>query len=157
MLRTAHSLFKRYRFEFKSNELWSEIKLVLEHFAPPLTALFVVSLLIGILLCFMFIHSVFKLWLNWFQTFMNLAKQHENNKDAIKLIYSSLLLVSKIFFSLNSQVSKLHLIFNYLWLVNVTLVYLPRKSQSFLRITWMCGCLISTHFWLLKFRCWKLA
>jgi len=43
VLRTAHSLFKRYRFEFKSNELWTEIKLVLDHFARPLTELFVVS------------------------------------------------------------------------------------------------------------------
>jgi exportin-2 (importin alpha re-exporter) len=34
---------------------------------------------------------------------MNLAKQHENNKEAITVIYSSLLLVSKIFYSLNSQ------------------------------------------------------
>jgi len=34
---------------------------------------------------------------------MNLAKQHENNKDAIGVIYSSLLLVSKIFYSLNAQ------------------------------------------------------
>uniref|UniRef100_A0AAQ5Y8F9 Exportin-2 n=1 Tax=Amphiprion ocellaris TaxID=80972 RepID=A0AAQ5Y8F9_AMPOC len=40
VLRTAHSLFKRYRHEFKSNELWSEIKLVLDTFALPLTELF---------------------------------------------------------------------------------------------------------------------
>uniref|UniRef100_I3L918 Exportin-2 n=1 Tax=Sus scrofa TaxID=9823 RepID=I3L918_PIG len=40
VLRTAHSLFKRYRHEFKSNELWTEIKLVLDAFALPLTNLF---------------------------------------------------------------------------------------------------------------------
>uniref|UniRef100_A0A8C8LWG6 Exportin-2 n=1 Tax=Oncorhynchus tshawytscha TaxID=74940 RepID=A0A8C8LWG6_ONCTS len=40
VLRTAHSLFKRYRHEFKSNELWLEIKLVLDTFASPLTELF---------------------------------------------------------------------------------------------------------------------
>lgn len=34
---------------------------------------------------------------------MGMAKQHENNKDAITVIYSSLLLVSKIFYDLNSQ------------------------------------------------------
>jgi exportin-2 (importin alpha re-exporter) len=45
VLRTAHSLFKRYRFEFKSDKLWSEIKLVLEQFAGPLTQLFLVSVL----------------------------------------------------------------------------------------------------------------
>lgn len=32
--------FSRYRHEFKSNELWSEIKLVLDTFALPLTELF---------------------------------------------------------------------------------------------------------------------
>uniref|UniRef100_A0AAY4E581 Exportin-2 n=1 Tax=Denticeps clupeoides TaxID=299321 RepID=A0AAY4E581_9TELE len=40
VLQTAHSLFKRYRHEFKSNELWLEIKLVLDTFAQPLTELF---------------------------------------------------------------------------------------------------------------------
>ena len=43
ILRTAHSLFERYRYEFKSNELWTEIKFVLDNFAKPLTELFVVS------------------------------------------------------------------------------------------------------------------
>ncbi|GBP69393.1 Exportin-2 [Eumeta japonica] len=41
VLRTAHSLFKRYRHEFKSQKLWEEIKYVLENFAKPLTDLFV--------------------------------------------------------------------------------------------------------------------
>lgn len=39
ILKTAHSIFKRYRFEFKSQELWEEIKLVLDKFAKPLTEL----------------------------------------------------------------------------------------------------------------------
>lgn len=30
-LRTSHALFKRYRHEMKSDDLWREIKLVLEH------------------------------------------------------------------------------------------------------------------------------
>lgn len=34
----------RYRHEFKSNELWSEIKLVLDTFAQPLTELFKVCI-----------------------------------------------------------------------------------------------------------------
>lgn len=34
----------RYRHEFKSNELWTEIKLVLDAFALPLTNLFKVFL-----------------------------------------------------------------------------------------------------------------
>lgn len=33
-------LSSRYRHEFKSNELWTEIKLVLDTFALPLTELF---------------------------------------------------------------------------------------------------------------------
>ncbi|XP_020613865.1 exportin-2-like [Orbicella faveolata] len=43
VLQTAQSLFKRYRHEFKSQELWTEIKFVLERFAEPLTNLFEVS------------------------------------------------------------------------------------------------------------------
>lgn len=37
-------LLVRYRHEFKSNELWTEIKLVLDAFALPLTNLFKVFL-----------------------------------------------------------------------------------------------------------------
>lgn len=44
VLRTGHSLFKKYRYSFKSNELWTEIKYVLEKIAQPLTDLFVVSI-----------------------------------------------------------------------------------------------------------------
>lgn len=46
ILRTAHSLFKKYRYEFASNELWTEIKFVLFKIAGPLTDLLVVSGLI---------------------------------------------------------------------------------------------------------------
>ncbi|CAL8069631.1 unnamed protein product [Orchesella dallaii] len=77
VLQTAHSLFKRYRFELKSEDLWREIKFVLDNFAAPLTALFL--------------------------KLMELASQHATNKDAIKVIYSSLLMIAKIFNSLNAQ------------------------------------------------------
>ena len=43
VLKTAHSLFEKYRYEHKSDELWLEIKLVLEKFAPAFTELFKVS------------------------------------------------------------------------------------------------------------------
>lgn len=43
ILITGHSIFKRYRYEFKSQELWEEIKFVLDTFAKPLTDLAVVS------------------------------------------------------------------------------------------------------------------
>lgn len=77
VLQTAHSLFKRYRYEFKSQSLWEEIKLVLDRMAKPLTDLLLAT--------------------------MQLAKVHENNTAALKVIYGSLVLVCKVFFSLNSQ------------------------------------------------------
>lgn len=45
ILKTAHSLFERYRYEQRSDELWLEIKLVLEKFAPAFTELFKVTFL----------------------------------------------------------------------------------------------------------------
>ena len=39
VLKTGHSLFKRYRHEFKSDALWTEIKFVLDVFAAPMTDL----------------------------------------------------------------------------------------------------------------------
>ncbi|ESP05357.1 hypothetical protein LOTGIDRAFT_205558 [Lottia gigantea] len=77
VLRTAHSLFKRYRHEFKSQELWTEIKFVLNNFATPFTELFVVT--------------------------MGLAETHANDPVALKVIFSSILLICKIFYSLNFQ------------------------------------------------------
>lgn len=77
VLKTAHSIFKRYRFEFKSQELWEEIKLVLDKFAKPLTDLFVAT--------------------------MNLTTAHANDAAALKIIYGSIELMCKIFNSLNSQ------------------------------------------------------
>lgn len=77
VLQTAHSLFKRYRYEFKSQALWEEIKFVLDRMAKPLTDLL--------------------------QATMQLTKVHENNAGALKVIYGSLVLVNKVFFSLNSQ------------------------------------------------------
>ncbi|XP_064605063.1 exportin-2-like [Liolophura sinensis] len=77
VLRTAHSLFKRYRHEFKSQELWTEIKFVLDNFAAPFT--------------------------NLFNATMDLAKTHASNPDALKVIFSSIVLICKIFYSLNFQ------------------------------------------------------
>lgn len=77
VLQTAHSIFKRYRYEFKSQKLWEEIKLVLTTFAKPLTDLLVAT--------------------------MDLAKTHAGNVVALKVIYSSLDLMAKVFYSLNSQ------------------------------------------------------
>ncbi|XP_006839263.1 PREDICTED: exportin-2 isoform X2 [Chrysochloris asiatica] len=77
VLRTAHSLFKRYRHEFKSNELWTEIKLVLDAFALPLT--------------------------NLFKATIELCSTHANDVSALRILFSSLILISKLFYSLNFQ------------------------------------------------------
>ncbi|XP_041060624.1 exportin-2 [Carcharodon carcharias] len=77
VLRTAHSLFKRYRHEFKSNELWTEIKLVLDTFAEPLTALF--------------------------KTTIELCHTHAKDVNVLKVLFSSLVLIAKLFYSLNFQ------------------------------------------------------
>lgn len=77
VLRTAHSLFKRYRFELKSQLLWTEVKYVLDNFAKPLTDLFVATL--------------------------DLASSHAGDPKALKVIFSSLVLIAKLFYSLNTQ------------------------------------------------------
>lgn len=77
VLQTAHSLFKKYRYEFKSNELWIEIKYVLQCLAQPLTDLLVAT--------------------------MALAQTHANDPNALKIIYHSLVLICKVFYSLNFQ------------------------------------------------------
>ncbi|CAG9793023.1 unnamed protein product [Diatraea saccharalis] len=77
ILRTAHSLFKRYRYEFKSQKLWEEIKHVLDHFAKPLTDLFLATI--------------------------DLTTKHADNPQALLIIYGSLVLICKVFYSLNYQ------------------------------------------------------
>lgn len=77
VLRTAHSIFKRYRHEFQSNDLWKEIKYVLGIFAIPLTELF--------------------------QTLMGMIEKNASDQNALSLIFSSLTLTCKIFRSLNAQ------------------------------------------------------
>ncbi|CAD5113532.1 DgyrCDS2694 [Dimorphilus gyrociliatus] len=77
VLRTAHSLFKRYRHEFKSQELWTEIKYVLDNFAEPFTKLFI--------------------------DMMNIANENASNPENLKIIFSSLVLICKVFYSLNYQ------------------------------------------------------
>lgn len=105
VLHTAHSLFKRYRYEFKSESLWTEIKFVLDKFAKPLTDLFLVS----IYCCFTCIKNVFSNVTipNWgtLQATMNLIQIHANNMEALKIIYNSLVILCKVFYSLNFQVS----------------------------------------------------
>lgn len=77
VLQTAHSIFKRYRYEFKSQKLWEEIIFVLDKFAKPLTDLLVAT--------------------------MNLTETHANNEPVLRVLYGSIVLMAKIFYSLNSQ------------------------------------------------------
>lgn len=77
VLQTAHSIFKRYRYEFKSQALWVEIKFVLDSFAKPLTDLLVAT--------------------------MVLTKTHENNEAVLRVLYDSIVLMTKVFYSLNAQ------------------------------------------------------
>ena len=77
ILQTVHSLFKRFRHEFKSDDLFRTIKFVLDNFAQPFTDLFVAT--------------------------MNLAAANTNNQQTLRVVYSSLVLCAKIFYSLNAQ------------------------------------------------------
>ncbi|KAI2810344.1 hypothetical protein RDWZM_002654 [Blomia tropicalis] len=77
VLQTANSLFARYEYEYKSEELWTEIKFVLDAFAQPFTELFV--------------------WI------VKLVPEHMNNPANIKIIFNSLYHCAKIFYSLNYQ------------------------------------------------------
>lgn len=76
VLRTAHPLFKRYRHEMKSDALWSEIKYVLDNLAVPLTQLF---------------HGT-----------LELVKAHKD-RDSQRTLFGSLVLIVKLFYSLNCQ------------------------------------------------------
>ncbi|CAF3797152.1 unnamed protein product [Rotaria socialis] len=77
VLKTAHSLFERYRYEQKSDELWLEIKLVLEKFAPAFTELF--------------------------KSLMAYFPQKESDPIEMKNIFNSLYVIIKIFYDLNAQ------------------------------------------------------
>ena len=77
VLRTAHSLTKRYRYEFKSQELWVEIKVVLDSFATPLSDLL--------------------------SSTMQVTAANAQNKEALAILFSSILFICKIFYSLTYQ------------------------------------------------------
>jgi len=77
VLKTAHSLFERYRHEQRSDELWFEIKLVMDNFAPAFTQLF--------------------------QLLMSYYPKKESDQVEMKNIFNSILLIVKIFYDLNAQ------------------------------------------------------
>jgi len=77
ILETAHLIFKRWRSQFRSNELFSEIKLVLEHFSQP--------------------------YLEFFKATDTLIDANNNNKEALEILFQALFTITKIFYSLNCQ------------------------------------------------------
>ncbi|KAJ3285574.1 importin-alpha export receptor [Borealophlyctis nickersoniae] len=77
VLQTAHSIFRRYRHQFPSERLFFEIKTVLDAFAPA--------------------------YLGFFQATDALIDQNADKPEALKPLFAALLLIVKIFYSLNSQ------------------------------------------------------
>ena len=75
-LLTCHKLFKRYRYSFRSDELWSEIKLVVDTLFQPY---------LGIAT------QVFQ------------ALQTANTENDIKMHIQSFIPILKVFISLNGQ------------------------------------------------------
>ncbi|KAJ3285820.1 importin-alpha export receptor [Rhizoclosmatium sp. JEL0117] len=77
VLQTAHSIFKRWRHQFVSNALFTEIKMVLDQFAAPFLA--------------------------FFQATDALVDANAQNPKALAVLFNSILLLTKIFYSLNVQ------------------------------------------------------
>ncbi|KAJ3230620.1 importin-alpha export receptor [Chytriomyces hyalinus] len=77
VLQTAHSIFKRWRHQFRSNELFTEINLVLTEFAAP--------------------------YLAFFQATDALVDQNAGNPKALAVLFNTILLLTKIFYSMNCQ------------------------------------------------------
>ena len=77
VLRTADPLFERYRHEDQSDELWTEINYVLSLLCDPLTKLMAATIA--------------------------LTEQHASNPAALRTLFDSLTLISKLFYSLSYQ------------------------------------------------------
>jgi exportin-2 (importin alpha re-exporter) len=74
VLETAHSIFRRFEYQFKSDAVLAELKYILDHFQEPLLKLFQVT--------------------------SQLVQTHINNAGNLKVLFSSLLIMLKIFHSL---------------------------------------------------------
>lgn len=77
ILQTAHSIFRRYRYELQSNRLWAEIKLVIQHFGQPFT--------------------------DRFKDLVASSKVTPQDPNQLAHIYKCLLLCTKIYHSLITQ------------------------------------------------------
>ncbi|KAJ3119632.1 Exportin-2 [Physocladia obscura] len=77
VLQTAHSIFKRWRHQVESNKLFAEIKMVLDQFALP--------------------------FFEFFKATDALVDSNSGNPKALAVLFNSILLLTKIFYSLNCQ------------------------------------------------------
>jgi exportin-2 (importin alpha re-exporter) len=77
MLQIAHSVFKRWRPKFRSDELFLEIKYVLEIFCQPYLVLF--------------------------QQVDELITTNQSNQTQLRLLFDTLLLLLKLYVDLNCQ------------------------------------------------------
>ena len=77
VLQTAHSIFKRWRHQFRSDRLFTEIKFVLTKFAES--------------------------YLAFYKAIDKLVDENQNNKPVLSQLLEIVLLLNKIFYSLNCQ------------------------------------------------------
>ncbi|CCJ29989.1 unnamed protein product [Pneumocystis jirovecii] len=77
ILQTAHSIFKRWRSQFRSDALYSEIIYVLEKICVP--------------------------YMNLFQRLDELIIQNSENKEALHLLFRNMVLCTELFYDLNCQ------------------------------------------------------
>ncbi|OAD80776.1 hypothetical protein PHYBLDRAFT_138326 [Phycomyces blakesleeanus NRRL 1555(-)] len=77
ILHTAHSIFKRWRSQFKSDTLFAKIKYVLDVFCEP--------------------------YMQLFQITDRLMTENANNEHALQILAQSIILLIKIFYDLNCQ------------------------------------------------------
>ncbi|KAG5440929.1 hypothetical protein PCK2_000084, partial [Pneumocystis canis] len=77
LLQTAHSIFKRWRSQFRSDPLFREILYVLDKFCVP--------------------------YMNLFQRLDELIMQNSENKEALDLLFKNLVLCTDLFYDLNCQ------------------------------------------------------
>ncbi|KAI9208245.1 cse1l protein [Polychytrium aggregatum] len=77
VLQTAHSIFKRWRSQFRSNALFADIKFVLERFAAP--------------------------FLQLFQAVDSLIDSSKADEKNLRVLFEVLYLITEIFYDLNCQ------------------------------------------------------
>lgn len=119
VLRTAHSLFRRYRYEYACDELFTEILEVLGQFAKPLTELFKTTIdLLAVSPCETHVGGVQDPYPSAENIPENIPQppsvapshtldphqQYAGDTATLSVLYNSILLMCKVYRSLTSQV-----------------------------------------------------